>query len=104
MTNIPASPPGENRRVERSNIVPTLKASNNSALMLLAFSEPLCRWLKPGDSRRALMFIAFGDFFEFSNSFLKLDFQRRDAKGRESNKKAERENILLSFKSLRLGG
>jgi hypothetical protein len=37
--------------------------------LLLAFSERECCSSKPGDARRAILFVAFGDFFEFSNSF-----------------------------------
>jgi hypothetical protein len=37
--------------------------------MLLAFSERLFGLLKPSDTRWAIMFVAVGDFFEFSNSF-----------------------------------
>jgi hypothetical protein len=48
----------------------SLKASDNFSLDC---SSPLATeysYNKPGDARRAIMFVAVGDFFEFSNGFL----------------------------------
>jgi len=35
--------------------------------LFVAFSDGIFRVLKPGDSRRPIMFVAVGDFFEFLN-------------------------------------